>query len=84
MKYYYFFFYLQMGQYIFSLMDTFGGGVGVLLIAIFELIGLHWVYGVRRFSDDIKFMIGYNPSMFWKVCWVFIAPVALMVSAVFV
>lgn len=68
-----------MGQYIFSLMDSFGGGVGVLLIAIFELVALHWVYGVRRFSDDIKFMIGYSPSMFWKVCWVFIAPVLLMV-----
>lgn len=72
-----------LGQYIFSLMDTFGGGIGVLLIAIFELIALHWVYGVRRFSDDLKFMIGYSPSMFWKVCWVFIAPVLLMLLFIY-
>lgn len=72
-----------MGQYIFSLMNTFGAGIGVLLIAIFELVALHWVYGVRRFSDDVKFMTGYNPSMFWKVCWVFIAPVALTVRIIY-
>ncbi|ROT67958.1 sodium- and chloride-dependent glycine transporter 2-like [Penaeus vannamei] len=72
-----------MGQYIFYLVDSFGGGVGVLLIAIFELVGLHWVYGVRRFSEDLKFMLGYNPSMFWKVCWVFIAPVTLILMFIY-
>ncbi|XP_068220138.1 sodium-dependent proline transporter-like isoform X2 [Palaemon carinicauda] len=71
------------GQYIFYLIDTFGGGMGVLLIAIFELIALHWVYGVRRFSDDLKFMLGYNPSMFWKVCWVFIAPITLLLLFIY-
>ncbi|KAK8719711.1 hypothetical protein OTU49_013843, partial [Cherax quadricarinatus] len=72
-----------MGQYIFYLIDTFGGGIGVLLIAIFELIGLHWVYGVQRFSNDLKFMLGYSPSMFWKVCWVFIDPISLMALFIF-
>ncbi|XP_076069628.1 sodium-dependent proline transporter-like isoform X2 [Oratosquilla oratoria] len=72
-----------MGQYIFKLMDNFGGGIGVLLIAIFELIAVHWIYGVRRFTDDIYFMLGFRPSMFWNVCWVFIAPVSLTVIFVY-
>ncbi|KAG7167240.1 Sodium- and chloride-dependent glycine transporter 2-like 3 [Homarus americanus] len=71
------------GQYIFYLIDSFGGGVGVLLVAIFELIALHWVYGVRRFSEDLKFMLGYTPSMFWKVCWVFIDPIVLMLLFIY-
>ncbi|XP_076069630.1 sodium- and chloride-dependent glycine transporter 2-like isoform X2 [Oratosquilla oratoria] len=70
------------GQYIFKLMDNFGG-VGVLLISIFELIGIHWIYGVRRFSDDLKFMLNYSPSMYWKVCWVFVAPVTLGVIFIY-
>ncbi|XP_071545769.1 sodium-dependent proline transporter-like isoform X2 [Panulirus ornatus] len=73
----------SVGLYIFYLIDTFGGGVGVLLIAIFELIALHWVYGVRRFCDDLKFMLGYSPSIYWKVCWAFIAPVALILLFVY-
>lgn len=73
----------NMGQYIFYLLDTFGGGIGVLLIAIFELIALHWIYGVRRFSEDLKFMLGYSPSIFWKVCWAFIAPVTLMMLFIY-
>ncbi|XP_066959179.1 sodium-dependent proline transporter-like isoform X2 [Macrobrachium rosenbergii] len=71
------------GQYIFYLVDTFGGGMGVLLIAIFELVALHWVYGVRRFSEDLRFMLGYSPSMFWKVCWVFVAPVSLLLLFIY-
>jgi len=66
----------QAGPYILHLMDTFGG-LGVMVIAVFELIGIMWVYGVRRFSDNIEFMIGYSPSIFWKVCWAFVAPVLL-------
>lgn len=72
-----------LGQYIFKLIDSFGGGIGVLLIAIFELIALHWVYGVNRFSEDLKFMLNYDPSIFWKVCWAFIAPVTLSVMFIY-
>jgi len=70
----------QAGQYVLTLMDTFGG-LGVMLIAVFELIGIMWVYGVRRFSDNVQFMTGYKPSIFFKVCWVLIAP--LLLAAIF-
>ncbi|XP_069158252.1 sodium-dependent proline transporter isoform X2 [Procambarus clarkii] len=72
-----------LGPYIFYLLDSFGGGIGVLLIAISELVALHWVYGVHRFSEDLKFMLGYSPSIFWKVCWVFIDPIVLMILFIY-
>lgn len=71
----------QAGPYIVNLMDTFGG-LGVMIIAVFELIGIMWVYGVRRFCDNLHFMIDYKPGMFWKVCWAFVAPV--MLAAIFI
>ena len=60
-------------------MDSFVG-LGVMLIAVFELIGIMWVYGVNRFCDNIEFMNNFKPSLFFKVCWVLIAPVMLAVS----
>merc|ERR1719150_528311 len=69
------------GQYIFDLMDTYGGGLGVLWVAIFESAVIMWVYGVNRFSDDLGFMLNHKISWFWKICWSII-PVIL--SAIFV
>ena len=39
---------MQGGQYVFNLMDTYGGGFAVVYIAIFEIIGIAWVYGESR------------------------------------
>lgn len=36
---------MQGGQYVFNLMDTYGGGFAVVYLAIFEVIGVIWVYG---------------------------------------
>ncbi len=35
------------GSYVFDIMDTYGGGLGVLWLAIFETIALMWIYGVQ-------------------------------------
>lgn len=31
-----------------------------------------------RFSEDIEFMIGHKPNIFWKVAWKFLAPLFMM------
>ena len=61
-------------------MDTFGGGVGVMLIAVCELIAIMWVYGVRRFSDDLQFMLDVRPNIFIRASWLLISPITLAVS----
>lgn len=37
---------------------------------------------LRRFSDDIEFMTGRKPNIFWRVCWMGISPVMLLVVLV--
>ena len=59
-------------------MDTYGGGMGVLWVAIFEMAAIMWIYGVGRFSSDLKFMLETNVGWFWKITWS-AAPVILMV-----
>ena len=67
------------GQYILDLMDTYGAGFAVLWIAFWECVGFMWIYGFRNFCKDIKLMIGSEPGIFWKVCWVGIAPIFLLI-----
>jgi len=64
------------GSYIVNLMDTYGGGMGVLWVAIFEMAAIMWIYGVGRFSSDLKFMLESNVSWYWKITWS-VAPVIL-------
>ncbi|XP_060804724.1 sodium-dependent noradrenaline transporter-like [Amyelois transitella] len=33
-------------------------------------ISLYWIYGYKKHSVDIVFMIGIKSSYFWKICWV--------------
>lgn len=47
----------------------------IFLISVF----LSWVYTVQRFSDDIHFNFGRQPTKYWKVCWYFM-PVIVGVS----
>lgn len=65
-------------QYLFYLMDVFGAGMGGLLFCLLKGITLHWFYGVNRFSKDLKFMLGYGPSIVMKTCWAVIAPLTLV------
>ena len=32
-----------------------------------------------RFADDIEYMTGSRPNLFWMVCWKYVSPVALIV-----
>ncbi|XP_026678952.1 sodium- and chloride-dependent glycine transporter 2-like [Diaphorina citri] len=65
------------GNYVLTLMDVYGGGTAVLFIAIFECVSLVWVYGLKNLCWDLKFMLKFQPGVYWRFTWVFCAPVIL-------
>ncbi|XP_008562033.1 PREDICTED: sodium- and chloride-dependent glycine transporter 2-like [Galeopterus variegatus] len=67
----------QGGIYMFQLVDTYAASYALVIIAIFELVGISYVYGLQRFCEDIEMMIGFQPNIFWKVCWAFVTPTIL-------
>lgn len=68
---------MQGGQYILNLMDTYAGGGAVLFIAICEIVGLMWLYGVRRFCADLKLMLGHEIGWYWRASWLIFSPCIL-------
>eukprot|EP00088_Acartia_fossae_P002002 TRINITY_DN10790_c0_g1_i1.p1 TRINITY_DN10790_c0_g1~~TRINITY_DN10790_c0_g1_i1.p1 ORF type:complete len:615 (-),score=33.84 TRINITY_DN10790_c0_g1_i1:508-2088(-) len=68
----------QKGQYVLDLMDTYGASFSVMIIAIFEMMIIMWVYGVKRFCDDIRAMLGFYPSIYFKFCWAVTCPLLLL------
>lgn len=66
------------GSYIFSLMDSFAGNYTLLIIAFCECISVSYIYGLKRFADDIELMTGKRPDLYWMICWKFISPAAMI------
>lgn len=72
-------FLFQGGFYFFHLLDRYAAGYSMLFAVLFEAIAVSWIYGAQRFCDDIKDMIGFAPGLYWRICWLFLAPLFLMV-----
>ncbi|XP_062132451.1 sodium-dependent nutrient amino acid transporter 1 [Drosophila sulfurigaster albostrigata] len=62
------------GQFILNLVDFYGVSFTALILAIGELLAVAWLYGVRRFCADIKYMMGIETGWYWRICWAFITP----------
>ncbi|KAM4583098.1 sodium- and chloride-dependent neutral and basic amino acid transporter B(0+) [Fundulus diaphanus] len=70
------------GIYWVTLIDQFVASWVLLLLVLFELIGLSYIYGGNRFIEDIEMMIGkksFGFWLWWRACWFFISPCIILV-----
>ncbi|PRD31876.1 UNVERIFIED_CONTAM: Sodium-dependent noradrenaline transporter [Trichonephila clavipes] len=73
---------IEGGQYILEMMDKYGGGTAVVCVAVVESMAIAWMYGVDRFCEDIKFMLGTKPGIYWRITWKVTAPAILTVGKI--
>jgi len=62
------------GNYIFTIFDNFSANIPLLVIALFECVGVAYFYGLQRFCEDIELMTGSRPGLYLCICWKFISP----------
>ncbi|XP_015780280.1 PREDICTED: sodium- and chloride-dependent transporter XTRP3-like [Acropora digitifera] len=65
------------GEYWVQLFINYCSGIPLLIIALVECIAISYVYGIDRFSDDIKYMTNKPPRFIWRWCWKFVSPVSI-------
>lgn len=39
---------------------------------------MSYVYGLRRFANDIELMTGSRPHIYWMLCWKYLSPLAML------
>ncbi|XP_073987596.1 sodium-dependent neutral amino acid transporter B(0)AT3 [Rhodnius prolixus] len=62
------------GEYWLKLFDSFAGTIGLVMIALLEMIAVMFIYGHEKFTRDIEEMTGYRPGLYWQITWRFLAP----------
>ncbi|XP_075216196.1 sodium-dependent neutral amino acid transporter B(0)AT3 [Lycorma delicatula] len=65
------------GEYWLKLFDSFAGTIGLVMIALLEMIAVMFIYGHEKFTQDIEDMTGYRPGSYWQITWRFLAPVIM-------
>lgn len=67
------------GQWMLNLVDHFGGTFLIFALAILQLIGIFWIYGIENFCWDLEFMSNRKVTPFWRITWFFVTPVLMLV-----
>ncbi|PVD25181.1 hypothetical protein C0Q70_15679 [Pomacea canaliculata] len=71
------------GMYLLQLMDSYAGGLTLIIVAFFEIVAVIYVYGCNRFCRDIHIMIGTNIFIYWKVTWMVLSPLTIAFIFIF-
>ncbi|XP_077495479.1 sodium-dependent dopamine transporter-like isoform X2 [Amblyomma americanum] len=66
------------GTYIVKLLEeqTVKGVIGHF-IPLAEIVLVMYIYGLRRFSFDVEFMLSRGPNIYLRTCWIIVCPLAL-------
>ncbi|XP_035694152.1 sodium- and chloride-dependent glycine transporter 2-like isoform X1 [Branchiostoma floridae] len=73
----------RSGLYWVNLIDNFAASYSLMVIAITEMLGISWVYGINNFCRDIEMMVGFKPGWYWKATWAVISPGLLIFIFIF-
>lgn len=70
------------GMYVLQLIDTYAATFSALIIGMAEVCVIAWHYGIDRFLDDIKLMLGHDvpPRLYWRFIWKYFTPLIIVVS----
>ncbi|XP_011503193.1 PREDICTED: sodium-dependent nutrient amino acid transporter 1-like [Ceratosolen solmsi marchali] len=66
------------GQFVLGLVDYYAASFVVFILASMEVTGVFWLYGLENFLDDMEFMLGKRPTIYWRICWTLVTPLLLV------
>lgn len=64
---------------MFAIFDEYAASFSLVFIALFELVAISYIYGLKRFGDDCELMTGKRPPFIILLSWRYISPIVLLV-----
>ncbi|XP_028409583.1 sodium- and chloride-dependent GABA transporter 1-like [Dendronephthya gigantea] len=73
----------QGGIYVFNLLDSFAAGVCLLFVVIFQLSVIGWVFGGKKWGEEIRNLTGTKIHSWWIICWKYVSVALVFVLFMF-
>ncbi|XP_074126985.1 sodium-dependent neutral amino acid transporter B(0)AT2 isoform X1 [Sminthopsis crassicaudata] len=67
----------RSGNYFVSMFDDYSATLPLLVVVILENIAVSAVYGIDKFMDDLKNMLGFAPYRYYYYMWKYVSPLVL-------
>ncbi|KAF3828443.1 hypothetical protein GH733_004897 [Mirounga leonina] len=71
------------GMYWLVLLDDYSASFGLMVVVITTCLAVTRVYGIQRFCRDIHMMLGFQPGLYFRACWLFLSPATLLALLVY-
>ncbi|KAM4856732.1 sodium- and chloride-dependent transporter XTRP3 isoform 3-T3 [Urocitellus parryii] len=69
---------MEAGNYWFDIFNEYAATLSLLLIVLVETIALCYVYGLRRFENELQAMTGRALNWYWKAMWACVSPLLII------
>ncbi|XP_075945725.1 sodium-dependent neutral amino acid transporter B(0)AT2 [Anarhichas minor] len=69
----------RSGNYFVTMFDDYSATLPLLIVVVLENVAVAWVYGIDKFFEDLKDMLGFTPYRFYYYMWKYITPILLLV-----
>ncbi|XP_071313120.1 sodium-dependent neutral amino acid transporter B(0)AT2 [Trachinotus anak] len=69
----------RSGNYFVAMFDDYSATLPLLIVVVLENVAIAWVYGIDKFFEDLKDMLGFTPYRFYYYMWKYITPILLLV-----
>nr|KAF6497823.1 solute carrier family 6 member 15 [Rousettus aegyptiacus] len=66
------------GNYFVIMFDDYSAPLPLLIVVIFENIAVSFVYGIDRFMEDLRDMLGFAPNRYYYYMWKYMTPLILL------
>uniref|UniRef100_A0A3Q1ED19 Solute carrier family 6 member 17 n=1 Tax=Acanthochromis polyacanthus TaxID=80966 RepID=A0A3Q1ED19_9TELE len=72
----------RSGNYFVTMFDDYSAGLPLTVVVILENVSVAWIYGTKRFMQDLEDMLGFRPYSFYYYMWRYVSPAVLVVLIV--
>ncbi|EMP32295.1 Sodium-dependent neutral amino acid transporter SLC6A17 [Chelonia mydas] len=67
------------GNYFVTMFDDYSATLPLMVVVILENIAVAWIYGTKKFMQELTEMLGFRPYIFYFYTWKYISPLCMAV-----
>ncbi|XP_026563060.1 sodium-dependent neutral amino acid transporter SLC6A17 isoform X2 [Pseudonaja textilis] len=67
----------RSGNYFVTMFDDYSATLPLTLVVILENITVAWIYGTKKFMQELTDMLGFRPSCYYFYTWKYISPICM-------